>query len=136
MARNLREGSLGQVNVRNDSGADIYGGYVATAGGVTGVAVTDAAAGEVVALDRRPYVHYLFGKTATTPPHLPHQHADELAPPVPGYAALAGAAAGTVVAVGGLSVQIVEQGPGDVYNTPADHVLVSIVPQPVAGLVP
>ena len=134
MARNLREGSLGQVNVVADQ--DVYGGYIYDIGGFAGVAVTDAANGEVVALDRRPFVHYLFGTADTTPPHLPHQHADELAPPVPGYAALAGAAAGTVVAVGGLSVQIVEQGPGDVYNTPADHVLVSIVPQPVAGLVP
>jgi predicted RecA/RadA family phage recombinase len=64
MARNLREGSLGQVNVRVTT--DVSGGYVHTEGGITGVAVTDAAAGEVVALDRRPYVHYLFGKADTT----------------------------------------------------------------------
>ena len=49
MARNLREGSLGQVNVR--AANDVVGGTVVTEGGFTGVAVTDAAAGEVVALD-------------------------------------------------------------------------------------
>ena len=126
MARNLREGSLGQVNVRNDSGADIYGGYVATAGGVTGVAVTDAAVGEVVALDRRPYVHYLFQTVDTTPPA--PDTPDALKPEIPGYVALDGAAAGATVALGALNVQVIEVGPGDVYNTPDGHVLVSVLP--------
>lgn len=132
MARNLREGSLGQVNVRVTS--DVSGGYIHTENGVTGVAVTDAAAGEVVALDRRPYVHYLFGKSATTPPHLPHQHADELAPPIPGYALAGPYSFGDEIAdfagVVGFSVQVVEDGDNDpsVYNTPAGHVLVTLLP--------
>lgn len=126
MARNLREGSLGQVNVRNDSGSAIYGGYVATAGGITGVAVADAAVGEVVALDRRPYVHYLFQTVDTTPPA--PDTPDALKPELPGYAVLGGAAAGDTVAIGTFNVQVIEQGPGDVYNTPAGHVLVSVLP--------
>lgn len=126
MARNLREGSLGQVNVKNTSGGPVYGGYVYAIDGIAGVAVTDAAADEVVALDRRPYVHYLFGATATTPPA--PDTPDALKPEVPGYD-FTGATVGGTVSLGGvLNVQVIEIGPGDVYNTPADHVLVSVLP--------
>lgn len=126
MARNLREGSLGQVNVRNDSGGPVYGGWIYTLNGFTGVAVTDAADGEVVALDRRPYVHYLFASTVQAPPA--PDAADELKPAMPGYD-FSGAVAG-VITVEGLEVQIVEDGDVDnsVYNTPAGHVLVTVLP--------
>jgi hypothetical protein len=130
MARNLREGSLGQVNVRNDSGAAVYGGWVYTLGGHTGVAVTDAADGEVVALDRRPYVHYLFHKTENFTPPAPDA-VDELKPAIPGYDFATDAGNISAVAGGGaLSVALVEDGDVDssVYNTPAGHVLVTVLP--------
>lgn len=131
MARNLREGSLGQVNVRNDSGDTVYGGWVYTLGGHTGVAVTDAADGEVVALDRRPYVHYLFAKDANVTPPAPDA-VDELKPAIPGITA-ANLTAGAIDAVAGggtLAVALVEDGDVDssVYNTPAGHVLVTVLP--------
>ena len=128
MARNLREGSLGQVNVRVTS--DVSGGYIHTENGVTGVAVTDAAAGEVVALDRRPYVHYLFANDNDDKgPWLPHATSDELGPGIPGYQTELGTAvAGDTVQLGGMDFAIVEIGPGDVYNTPAGYTLVTVLP--------
>ena len=127
MARNLREGSLGQVNVRVDT--DVYGGWVYEFNGVVGVAVSDAAAGEVVALDRRPYVHYLFSKdTGAAPP--PADAVDALKPEIP-YAGDAAAGALAVENTANtLAVAVIEDGDADnsIYNTPAGHWLVTILP--------
>ena len=122
MARNLREGSQGQINVVAD-GAVVAGTvYTDTAGtGMTGIAVTDAADGEIFALDCRPNVHYLFrnsGGSATV---------GELGPDIP-----EGTLTGNALDVNGKTVPVILLEDGDnptgVYNTPVGHSLYIVNP--------
>jgi len=126
MARNLREGSQGQINVVAD-GAVVAGTvYTDTAGtGMTGIAVTDAADGEIFALDCRPNVHYLFrnsGGSATV---------GELGPDIPEGTF----ASPDSLTVGGVAVRAVLLEDGDnptgVYNTPVGHSLYIVNPTSV-----
>ena len=124
MARNLREGSQGQINVVAD-GAVVAGTvYTDTAGtGMTGIAVTDAADGEIFALDCRPNVHYLFRNPGSAT-------VGELGPDIPEGEVTAGQ-----LTVDGKTVPAVKLEDGDtgagVYNTPAGHILVIVNPTSV-----
>ena len=123
MARNLREGSQGQINVV--AAGDVVAGnaYTDSLSGMSGIAVTDAAAGEVYALDCRPNVHYLFRDAGAAT-------VGELGPEIPEgtYSSpdLSTTTSGTTV-----PAVILEVGPGDVYNTPAGHTLYIVNPTSV-----
>ena len=122
MARNLREGSQGQINVV--AAGDVVAGnaYTDSLSGMSGIAVTDAAAGEVYALDCRPNVHYLFRDAGAAT-------VGELGPEIP----VGTFAAGVLTTAGGgtVSAVVLEDGPGDVYNTPAGHTLYIVNPTSV-----
>lgn len=127
MARNLREGSQGQINV-TASGAVVAGTVYTDAGtGMTGIAVTDAADGEVFALDCRPNVHYLFRKDGSAT-------VGELGPAIPDATWPLTAGEIQSPASSGSSVPAVLLEDGDaasavsVYNTPAGHILVIVNP--------
>ena len=125
MARNLREGSQGQINVVADGAVVAGEAYTDSQTGMSGIAVTDAADGEVYALDCRPNVHYLFRNSGAAT-------VGELGPEIPeGDATTVAGTLSTPASGGTVPAVILEVGPGDVYNTPAGHTLYIVNPTSV-----